>query len=37
MWLTTVVDMLRTAQLEPELSKEIEKILENPTEPKKWK
>ena len=36
-WLTTVVDMLRTAQLEPELSKEIEKILENPTEPKKWK
>lgn len=36
-WLTTVVDMLRTAQLEPEISKEIEKILENPTEPKKWK
>ena len=36
-WLTTVVDMLRTAQVEPEVSKAIEKILENPTEPKKWK
>ena len=36
-WLTTVVDMLRTAQFEPEVSKAIEKILENPTEPKKWK
>ncbi len=36
-WLSTVVDMLRTAQLEPEVSKAIEKILENPTEPKKWK
>ena len=36
-WLTTVVDMLRSAQLEPDVSKEIEKILENPTEPKKWK
>ena len=36
-WLTTVVDMLRTAQFEPEVSKSIEKILENPTEPKKWK
>lgn len=36
-WLTTVVDMLRTAQIEPEVSKAIEKILENPTEPKKWK
>ena len=36
-WLTTVVDMLRTAQLEPEVSKAIEKILENPTAPKKWK
>ena len=29
--------MLRTAQVEPEVSKAIEKILENPTEPKKWK
>ena len=36
-WLTTVVDMLRTAQFDPEVSKSIEKILENPTEPKKWK
>jgi hypothetical protein len=36
-WLTTVVDMMRTAQFEPEVSKAIEKILENPTEPKKWK
>ena len=36
-WLTTVVDMLRTAQVEPEVSKAIEKILKNPTEPKKWK
>jgi len=36
-WLSTVVDMLRTAQIEPELSKAIEKIIENPTEPKKWK
>ena len=35
-WLTTVVDMLRTAQVEPEGSKAIEQILENPTEPKKW-
>ena len=36
-WLSTVVDMMRTAQFEPEVSKAIEKILENPTEPKKWK
>ena len=36
-WLTTVIDMMRTAQFEPEVSKAIEKILENPTEPKKWK
>ena len=36
-WLTTVVDQLRSAQVEPELSKTIEKIIENPTEPKKWK
>ena len=36
-WLTTVVDMLRTAQFDPEVSKSTEKILENPTEPKKWK
>ena len=36
-WLTTVVDQLRTAQVEPELSKTVEKILENPDDPKKWK
>ena len=36
-WLATVVDQLRTAQVEPELSKTVEKILENPDDPKKWK
>ena len=36
-WITTVIDTLRTAGFEPQLTKLLEKITENPTEPKKWK
>lgn len=36
-WLSQVVDMFRGAQYEPTLTPSLQKIVDNPTEPKKWK
>ncbi len=36
-WLSQVVDSFRTAGIEPEISELVNKIIENPDEPKKWK
>lgn len=36
-WLSQVVDMFRSAGIEPVLSPRVTKIVENPDEPKKWK
>ena len=36
-WLTAVVDEFRSKIAEPELSPQLNKILENPDDPKKWR
>lgn len=36
-WLSQVVDMFRSAGIEPVLSPRVTKIVENPDDPKKWK
>lgn len=36
-WLSQVVDMFRGAQYEPIVTPSLQKIVDNPTEPKKWK
>ncbi len=36
-WLSQVVDSFRTAGIEPEISETVNKIIENPDDPKKWK
>ena len=37
MWLSQVVDNFRTAGIEPMISPLVNKIIENPDDPKKWK
>ena len=36
-WMSTAIDQIRTAGVEIEMTPRLEKIVENPTEPKKWK
>ena len=36
-WLSTFDGQVRGAKIEPEVSNAVQKILDNPTEPKKWK
>ena len=36
-WLSQVVDSFRTAGIEPKISPLVNKIIENPDDPKKWK
>ena len=36
-WFSQVVDMFRTTGREPTISPAVQKIVDNPTEPKKWK
>ena len=36
-WLSQVVDSFRTAGIEPRISPLVNKIIENPDDPKKWK
>lgn len=36
-WLSQTVDMFRTTKREPVVVPSVQKILDNPTEPKKWK
>ncbi len=36
-WLSSFDGLMRGAKIEPEVSKTVQKILDNPTEPKKWK
>lgn len=36
-WLSQVVDMFRTANIEPVVSPAVQKIIDNPDDPKKWK
>ncbi len=36
-WLSQVVDSFRTAGIEPTISEAVNKIIENPDDPKKWK
>lgn len=36
-WLSTFDGQVRGAKIEPEVSNPVQKILDNPTEPKKWK
>ncbi|MGN0846651.1 MAG: hypothetical protein ACI4RA_04620, partial [Kiritimatiellia bacterium] len=36
-WLSQVVDSFRTAGIEPTISPLVNKIIENPDDPKKWK
>ena len=36
-WISTVVDTLRSVGVEPVVSPKIQKILDNPDDPKKWK
>ncbi len=36
-WMSQVVDLFRGAQCEPVLTPALQKIVDNPTEPKKWK
>jgi len=36
-WLSTFDGLVRGAKIEPEVSAAVQKILDNPTEPKKWK
>lgn len=36
-WMSQMVDLFRGHQFEPVLTPSLEKIVENPTEPKKWK
>jgi len=36
-WLSQVVDNFRTAGIEPTISPLVNKIIENPDDPKKWK
>ena len=36
-WISTVVDTLRTGGIEPVISPKVQKVLDNPDDPKKWK
>ena len=36
-WMSQLVDLFRAAKYDPTLTPQLEKIVENPTEPKKWK
>ena len=36
-WMATVVDTLRTGGFEPVISPKVQKVLDNPDDPKKWK
>ena len=36
-WLSQTIDMFRTTKREPVISPSVQKIIDNPTEPKKWK
>ena len=36
-WFSQLVDMFRTTGSEPAISPAVQKIIDNPTEPKKWK
>lgn len=36
-WFSQMVDMFRTTGREPTISPAVQKIIDNPTEPKKWK
>jgi hypothetical protein len=36
-WISTVADTLRSAGFEPVISPKIQKVLDNPDDPRKWK
>ena len=36
-WLSQMVDLLRAAKVEPAVTPALQKVIDNPTEPKKWK
>ena len=36
-WISTIVDLVKTAGIEPEISPLVQKVLDNPDDSKKWK
>ena len=36
-WMSQIVDLFRNAKREPVISPALQKIVDNPSEPKKWK
>lgn len=36
-WMSQVVDLFRAAKIEPVISPALQKVVDNPSEPKKWK